>query len=83
MSQPYTQRPNTGSLFRNDRKTKETHPDYQGRVLIDGVEYYQSAWLRVSKSGKKYFSMVYTPVNASPIETTNRTMEVADDDVPF
>jgi len=31
----YEQKPNTGSLFKNDRKEADTHPDYKGSALID------------------------------------------------
>jgi hypothetical protein len=49
--------------------------------MIGDTEYYQSAWIRVAASGKKYFSMSYTPVNASPVTKTDD--EDFDDDVPF
>lgn len=46
----YTPKDNTGTLFRNDRREKETHPNAKGTALIDGVEYWVSAW---TKSGDK------------------------------
>ena len=33
----FEQKPNTGSLFKNDRKESDTHPDYKGSALIDGL----------------------------------------------
>lgn len=40
-----------GSMFRNDRKTKDNQPDYKGSCQIEGVEYWMSAWVREGKSG--------------------------------
>ncbi len=33
-----------GVLFPNDRKEKDTHPDFKGSCEINGVEYWLSAW---------------------------------------
>jgi hypothetical protein len=30
---------NSGAIFRNDKKTKETQPDYRGRVNVDSEPY--------------------------------------------
>lgn len=53
-----------GSLFKNDRKSKDTHPDLTGNALINGVEYYLSAW---RKSGAKgdFYSVSVRPKEAA------------------
>lgn len=43
------------SLFKNNRKEKETHPDYAGSIMIAGKEHYLNAWLKDGKNGK-FFS---------------------------
>lgn len=52
---------NQGAIFKNDRKQKDTDPEYKGSVTIAGVEYWVSVWLNKTKDGKPYFSHKYTP----------------------
>lgn len=53
----YEQRDNSGSLFKNDRKQTEKHPDYTGSIRIKGTDFHLAAWLKQSKTGKKYMSV--------------------------
>jgi hypothetical protein len=74
-----------GSTFKNDRKEKETHPDYTGTCQIDGKEYYISTWVKESKSGKKYFSHSFKAKEApapAPYKSVAITDEI-DDELPF
>lgn len=48
----YEQRDNSGSLFKNDKREKDSHPNAKGTAMIDGVEYWVSAWTKEGKSGK-------------------------------
>jgi hypothetical protein len=57
----FQQKPNTGAIFVNDRKTAETHPDRTGSALIDGREYYVNAWLNKTKDGKPYLNLTFKP----------------------
>lgn len=47
----YEQRDNSGSLFVNNRKEKDTHPDFNGTAMIDGVVYWISAWTKEGQKG--------------------------------
>lgn len=57
---PYEQREGQGSLFTNDKKKDEKHPDYKGSILIGGNEYWLSAWIKSGKKGK-FMSLSATP----------------------
>ena len=54
---PYKHKENNGSLLKNEKKDKDTQPDYTGQVDVAGTLYNISAWLNKSKSGKKYFGL--------------------------
>lgn len=54
------QRENSGVLFKNDRKDKESHPDYKGSVNVGGTEYWLSAWIKTGAKGK-FMSLAVSP----------------------
>lgn len=60
----YEQRDNTGSLFKNDRREKDSQPNAKGNALIDGVEYWVSAWTNEARDGSKYQSLKFERKNA-------------------
>ena len=53
----YEHKENKGSIFKNEKKEKETHPDYTGQINVGGTLYNISAWVNESKDGKKYFGL--------------------------
>ncbi len=57
----YEQKDNSGSLFKNSRKEKDTHPDYTGSALINGVPMWLSAWIKRDKNGNAYMSCSFKP----------------------
>lgn len=56
----YEQRDNSGSLFVNDRKERDNHPDYSGTIMVDGKLYWLSAWEKQGQRGA-FFSLSVKP----------------------
>lgn len=48
---------NTGAMFKNNRKEKETHPDLGGPLNVEGKEYFLNAWKKTSKAGDPFYSL--------------------------
>ena len=42
----------SGVLFKNDRKESEKHPDYTGKINVNGEEFWLSAWIKSGQRGK-------------------------------
>lgn len=62
MSQQYEKRDNSGVLFKNDRKENPNQPDYKGDAMINGVEFWVSAWVKKPKNGgNSFMSFAYKP----------------------
>lgn len=52
-------RENSGSIFKNRKKEKETHPDWTGEVKIDGQVYWVSGWTKNSQKAGNWFSLSF------------------------
>ena len=37
---------NKGSIWKNEKKTTDKHPDFTGSLNVNGVEFWVSAWKR-------------------------------------
>jgi hypothetical protein len=46
---------NTGTLWRNEQKADEKGRDYSGSLDVEGVEYWLSGFVRISRTGGKKF----------------------------
>ena len=57
----YEKRPDTGTLGKNKRKEKDSHPDYSGQINVAGVDYWLSGWLKTGPTGEKFFSLAVKP----------------------
>lgn len=79
-----------GTLGRNKRKEKDTHPDYSGSAIIDGVEYWISGWVKENGSThEKFFSLAFKakddrpPPMARSLPMGPLDVDNFDDDIPF
>ena len=55
----FEHKPDSGSLFKNDRKKADTDADYNGSGLIDGKEYWLNLWLGQTKDGKRRLNVKF------------------------
>jgi hypothetical protein len=83
-------RTNTGTLRRNERKEKETHPDFTGDMNINGTEFWLSGWIKTAgenskNPGQKFFSLAVKPKEGQRPKTLaeQKPEEFIDDDIPF
>lgn len=49
---------NRGVLFINEKKQDPKHPDFTGKLDVNGSEYFLDAWKQEGKNGKKGFLSV-------------------------
>jgi uncharacterized protein (DUF736 family) len=77
---------NRGSLFKNDRKDDAKFPDYKGSINVDGIDYWLSAWIKVSKDGNKFMSLSVKNKDADASLQPKKKVkqeEFDDSDLPF
>lgn len=76
----------SGILFKNDRKEKDTHPDYQGSATIDGIEYWMSSWIKKGDRGS-FMTFSFKPKDEQKHQPQRQQPqqqeEDLDDDIPF
>ena len=72
---------NSGTLFKNDRKESEKHPDYTGKINVDGTDYWLSAWIKTGKSGK-FMSLAVKPKDEKPA-AKSKPDPIDDSELPF
>ena len=75
---------NSGALFKNERKEKDTHPDYRGSWTdANGVEHWLSCWIKTAKSGQSFMSLRATPKDGAPQAPTKGASQSLSADIPF
>lgn len=81
----YEQKNNSGSIFKNDRKTQPSHPDYKGSALVGDKNMWVSAWVKESNGGKKFLSLSFTPKVQQEVPSGGFGAQSQDDgrDLPF
>jgi uncharacterized protein (DUF736 family) len=79
---------NSGSIFKNDKKTADNQPDYRGKINVDGKIWEISLWVKEGQQAGKYFSAAIKepwvkPDDSIQPQTKNKTIVDEDDDLPF
>lgn len=76
----YTQKPGTGVLFKNDKKTSPNQPDWSGSGANElGKPIRVAGWTKVGKNGVKFISWVMSEMK----ETATSEEPQRGDDLPF
>lgn len=50
---------NSGVLFKNEKEEGSKQPDYKGTAEVNGKQLEIAAWIRTSKTGKKFMSLKF------------------------
>lgn len=90
---------NRGSIWKNDRKEKDTHPDFKGSLNVEGKEYWVSAWKRKEGANPKAPALSFSiqakenaqaggasypsPSQPGGTEPAQAPESFVDDDLPF
>jgi len=61
---------NEGAIWGNQKKQKDTHPDFTGNAVVDGVEYRVAAWKRKPNANPKAPSLKFKFEKTSEIADT-------------
>jgi uncharacterized protein (DUF736 family) len=73
---------NTGAIFKNEKKA-DNHPDYKGKINVEGKEYEIAIWLKTSKAGNEFMSCKLQeprePSQGAAIKSTSEKIN----DLPF
>ena len=69
-----------GSIFKNDHKTKDTHPEYRGKIKTpSGEELEISLWVKEGAKGKFFSASIQPPYVKEEQPNDDRP----DSDLPF
>ena len=66
----YQTKENSGTLFKNRNKNKDSHPDFNGTVNVKGNEFYISGWTKVNQDGTKRISLSFKPKEQASVQPT-------------
>lgn len=73
---------NTGALFKNNKKA-DNHPDYKGKINIEGKDWDIAGWIRTSKAGNTYMSMKISEPWKKEEQQVEQQQEDLNDPIPF
>lgn len=78
------------AIFKAKEKKSEKSPDYTSTVKVEesvtlrpGEEYQLAGWIKESKTGTKYISVVIKPKQVKATSFDDLGTPANDDDIPF
>ena len=79
---------NRGSIWQNENKKTENHPDFTGTLNVEGREYWVSAWKRKPGANPKSPALAFSvkakePVIHADAVITQPGPDTLNDDIPF
>jgi uncharacterized protein (DUF736 family) len=74
---------NSGILFPNNKKETERHPDYQGKALIGGVDFWISGWKKTASNGGKFMSLSFKLNERYDKASASKKLPEQEIDLPF
>ena len=72
---------NTGAIFKNTNKKADNHPDYKGKVNVNGKEMEVALWVKQGKNGS-FFSASFSEPYVAPAQS-QPIGDSMDDSLPF
>lgn len=73
---------NSGSISKNTRKEKDTHPDIKGKATISGVEYWVDGWAKTGENGP-WYSLSFKPKDGASKPAAPKRESNDGDTIPF
>ena len=79
----YERKDNSGAIFQNTKRRTDKDPTGQGDALIDGVEYWISAWTNKTNDGKAYYAVKFKRKDTPAPPPDNAAPPDDDENLPF
>lgn len=77
---------NRGSIWKNEKKSTENHPDFTGTMNVNGVEFWVSAWKRKPDANPKAPALSFSvkPKEDQHVpQQADQQQDTFSDDIPF
>ena len=78
----YEVRDQSGTMFRNKRKERDSHPDWSGDGMVNGQLVWLNAWEKKDKNGNLFYSFSFKNKQARD-NGPPPAHGPADHDIPF
>jgi hypothetical protein len=75
---------NRGSIWMNDKKDTENHPDFKGSLNVNGQEFWVSAWKRKEGANPKSPALSFSiQAKEESYSQVAQTSNEPNDSIPF